>query len=249
MIQLAQSEDGPELLRRTAPPVTGVLCAMHWAMKQENPRLPHRFYLAGRQGVLKLSGGRATLCGPAEDAEELGAFLRFADVSQLTALDFVPPGWRVVEENRVLLRPPGPLLAPPRPLPGFEACPGAGEVIGVLESADGPIPPAARDFLYADLCARRNHGRATVYGVREGGELASTAGLWALAEGDAYLACVETRPQSQRRGYAGGLVARLCEQFGANRRLSLLCLPKLLPFYARFGFEETEGRGLISVID
>ena len=246
MIFKARSEDSAELLRRAAQPVTGALCAMHWEMQLENPRLPHQFYLAGQQGILKVSGGRATLCGPAEDAEELGAFLRFAGISQLTALDFLPHGWRVAEENQVMLRPAGTPLAPLGRPPGFEPCPGAEEVIEVLESADGPLPPAARDFFYADLCARRNHGRAAVYGAREDDVLVATAGLWALTDAEGYLACVETRLGSRGRGYAGGLIATLCAQYG-ERRLSLFCRRELVPFYARFGFAEAPCRGIISV--
>ncbi len=247
MIRRALPEDGPEVLRRATETATGALCAIHWQMLCQNPRLPHHFFLVGGEGLLKLSGGRALLCGPAEDAEELGAFLRFSGVSQLTALDFALPGWALAQENRVLLRPPAPAASPTAPPHGFCEAPAPAAVLEVLESADGPIqPPAARDFFYADLCARLNHGCAALVGLQAEGRLIATAGLWALTAQAGYLANVETRPECRRQGHAGALIRQLCATHG-GRPLSLFCQAALLPFYARFGFAPTGQRGLISI--
>ncbi|MDL2254529.1 GNAT family N-acetyltransferase [Ruminococcaceae bacterium OttesenSCG-928-I18] len=250
MIRLCGREDNREVLRRTSgQPMVGVLCRMHWEMLGENPRLPHRFYFVGDEALLKLSGGRATLCGTVQDADELGAFLRFAAVSQMTALDFFPPGWHLIETNSLLLRPAGlPHDTTAVPLPGkIDTFPPAEEVLSVLESADGPITPqVARDFLYADLNARRNHGKACVYGIRKAGRLAATAGLWALSGAEGYVACVETRPDSRRQGYATALLQQLCKDF-KNRTLCLICRGELVEYYGRFGFGKTGRLGLISV--
>ncbi len=250
MIRKATPADTAEVLRRAAPwPVTGVLCGMHWQMLLQNPRLPHVVYLTGHKGLLTVSGGRATLCGPVEDADELGVFLRFAGASQLTALQFVPKGWRLAEENRVMLRPAG-LSSPPVPLPAnFTAAPSIAEILEVLEESDGPIsPPAAREYFICDLQARRNHGMAMVYGIRKNGKTLATAGLWALTQNAGYLACVETRPAHRRRGYASSLVARLCADY-SSRSLSLLCKAPLAGFYTPFGFTDTGLLGYISVLD
>ncbi len=248
MIRKALPEDGQEVLRRASGPALGPLCSMHWQMQCKNPRLPHHFFLVGSAGLLQLSGGRAFLCGRAEDAEELGAFLRFSCISQLTALDFMPPGWALAEEDEVLLRPPAALPAHFAPPPGLVETPPAEDLLAVLESADGPIRPlAARDYFYADLCARRNHGYAVLYGLHQGGRLVSTAGLWALTPQGGYLANVETRPEHQRQGHAGALIRLLCARYG-DRPLSLLCRKELLAFYARFGFLPTGQKGLVSVL-
>ena len=250
MIRLCRPDDHAQVLHLTeGRPVVGALCRMHWRMLRENQRLPHRFYLVGEKALLKLSGGRATLCGPVQDAEELGAFLRFSGISQMTALGFFPPGWRLVETNTVMLR-PADADAPLRRSPaGLERCPPAGEVLAVLESADGPIAPeAARSYFYADLCTRRNHGCAAIYGMREEGLLAATAGVWALDGTEGYLACVETRPSFRRRGLAATLLGVLCEEYG-TRPLSLICRGELSPYYARFGFLKTNELGLISTAD
>ena len=254
MIRMAGPDDAREVLRRAeTQPTLGAICAIHWRMQQENPHLPHRFYLLDGEGLLKISGGRGFLCGAVGDTEELISFLRFAGVEQLTALGFFPPGWQVVEQDHILLRAaeshkPTEVF---KPL-GFAPTPTGEEVLGVLESSDGQIhPQAARDFFYADFCARRNHGAAVVYGLRPPGApansvLAATAGLWALAAHEGYIACVETRPEHQGQGYASELLRVLCEEFG-HLPLSLMCQEKLRDFYSRFGFLETGHKGIVSI--
>lgn len=248
MIRLDGPEDAPAVLAQAARwPVTGALVEMYWHMQMENPRLPHRFYLLDTGAVLRLGGSRATLCGPAGDPGELAAFLRHERISQMTALDTLPPGWRVVEDDTLLLRPAGPAPLPPPP-PGFEDCPSLEEVMAVLESQDGRMsPPAARDFFYADAAARRNHGGTVVYGIRREEGLAATAGLWALTLREGYVACVETRREYQGKGLASALLSQLVGRYG-DRPLSLLCQPALCSFYARWGFVPWPGaRGIISL--
>lgn len=247
MIQLAQPTDTGEVLRRARPwPAVGAIIELYWRMQQENPRLPHRFYLVGENGVLRMGGSRANLCGSVDDPAEMADFLRFERVAQITSIGFLPPGWRLVEEDEVLLRRPAPYTATwPE---GLDEAPRIGEVMQVLESTEGYMTPmAARGFFYADANARRNHGGAEIWGMRRQGQLVATAGAWAIAAREAYIACVETLPQYRGEGMAGGMLGGLCERLGGRLALSLLCLPALCPFYARWGFEPTGQRGIIGV--
>lgn len=247
MIRLAGPADEDEIIALAAAwPATGAIVEMYWRLQQENPRLPHRFYLAGG-AVLRVGGSRATLCGRVADPEEVAAFLHLEGVSQMTASDFYPTGWRLLETNKTLLRLPAPYAAP-APLPhGLEAWPDMEAVMAVLESRDGRMtPPAAREFFYADANARRNHGAAVVLGIREGDALAATAGAWAVTAREAYIACVETRAEAQGRGYATALLGLLCAQLG-GRAMSLMCRSEMQPFYARFGFAAVPVLGCISI--
>ncbi len=245
-------KDSLEVHRLTTMPVAGALCQMHWHMLCENPRLMHTFYRVGPGGLCKLSQGRALLCGKAEDAEEFGAFLRFANILQLTSSHLPPNGWHVVEQSRVMLRLPcspsdALLKNTAAPLPGFCQSVSPSDVIALLESSDGPIPDAARDFFYADLCARRNHGYAVLYGVKQQNVLQSTAGIWALLKHEGYIANVETHTQHRHKGLATALLSHLCLQYGRTRTLSLLCQDELIPFYARLGFSPTSRHSFVSV--
>lgn len=247
MIRLARPEDAARLLALAACwPAIGALVEMYWRMQAENPRLPHRFYLIDDSAVLRIGGARATMCGTVANPEEVAAFLRVEHVSQMTAGDFFPPGWRLLETNRVLLRAPAPFMAEPPP-PGFDPAPSMEAVMAVLESQDGRMsPPAARDFFYADANARRNHGAAWVPGIWAGETLAATAGAWAVTGREVYVACVETRLEARGRGHARALLGQLCARYGAQP-MSLLCRGEMLPFYAPFGFRPAPGLGLISL--
>ncbi len=236
--------------RLTTAPVQGTLLRMHWQMLAENPALPHAFFRVGNCGLCKISGKRALFLGYAEDAEEFGAFLRFSQVLQLTTSALPPEPWQVVEKTRVLLRFPGTKLPSSfsREIPGFCKAVQPRDILTLLESSDGPIPPAARDYFYADLCARRNHGYAVLYGIETEENLLATAGIWALLEKNAYIANVETRPEYRQKGFASFLIAQLCLDFGKTRTLSLLCDEELLTFYARLGFVATNQFSFVSVV-
>ncbi len=243
-------QDTLHLKLNTHSPVGGTLCRMHWQMLQENPALPHRFYRIDNTGLCKISGGRALLLGHAQDAEEFGAFLRFSQVLQLTTSNPPPPGWKVVEKSRVLLRPSNrilPAFIEHKEVKGFSKTVSPSDILTLLESSDGPIPPAARDYFYADLCARRNHGHAILYGILQNNALLSTAGIWALLEHEGYLANVETHFSHRNQGYASFLLSQLCHDFGSTHSLSLLCQEPLIAFYSRFGFAPTEEYSFVSI--
>lgn len=124
--------------------------------------------------------------------------------------------------------------------------PGINDVLEVLESTDGKMrPESARQAFYTDLNTRRNHRRALVCGVRENGRLVSTAGVYALAQGEAYIACVETVPPARGRGYATRLVQALAGTHRGQRR-TLICERELQGFYEKMGFVPFGALGVIA---
>ncbi len=236
----------------TKVPALGTVCRMHWRMLCKNSTLPHTFYSIGSSGLCRVSGKRALLLGRAENAEEFGDFLRFCNILQLTSNHQPPDGWQVVETTRVMLRAPATQAALPARVAlnsGESFCKSVSpsSVLALLESGDGPIPPLARDFFYADLCARRNHGYTAMYGITKNNTLLAGAGIWALLEKDAYIANVETHALHRHRGLATTLLTSLCCDFGKTRTLSLLCEEPLISFYTRFGFQADYQHFFVSV--
>ncbi len=264
MIREAGPKEEATVLRLArSQPATGPLVEIHWHIRAANPLVPLRFFLVGRQAVLKTTGVHATLCGTAEDPEELAAFLSFSGIQLLSALDQKPAGWQTGTQTVLLLRPGSPYLAgeencftaspgtaaffrPPQGV-SLDTCPAAREVFALLQQADPQLQQAqAADGFYADLNTRRNHGLAAVYGLRTAqGTLAATAGVYALTPREGYIACVETHQDCRRKGYASLLLRQLIASFG-ERPLSLLCAPNLAGFYANFGFKKTNRTGIIS---
>lgn len=249
MIRQADEKDADAVLRKlTAVPATGPLCEMHWHLLMQNRHMPHRFYITDSGAVLKLSGRRAALCGvpqaPAE-ARELADFLAFSRVDRLTAVDWYPPAWYVLDNAAVLARAPGQRV-PAIPLPpGFDAEPPVDDILAVLESTSGRMQPeGVREGFWVDFHIRRNHGVSRVYGIWEGGVLAATAGAWAINAQTAYIACVETLPGYRHRGYATALVAHLCAGLPAHT-LTLMCADETTGFYGRLGFAPTGQRCFI----
>lgn len=255
MIRDASPADGEAILAiARACPCVGARIETDWALAAENPRVPYRFYLAGEGAVLALNTQSALLAAPSRggvpaDGEELALFLSFSDTRLLFSDGWAPPGWR--RDVHLRMRRP-PLAATPagEDPPGLDRDPAPDEVIDVLVSGADSLAPAARDRLYTDLQLRRNHGRAAVWGIRfpcrgSGGQLAATAGAWALTDQEAYIACVETRPEARRRGHARALMEALSRHF-ADRALTLVCREDLRPFYERLGFEPVDERGVLA---
>lgn len=244
MIRKAGRENGPQILEIFAgTPALGVLCAMNWNLQTENPRLPYGFYRTDWQAAIQITGSRGVYCGPCPDSEqreELSEFLSFCGLSAWTAAGWHPPNWRVAEDSRVME-----LItrtkAPPK-LSGLDCCPSAREVMAVLEhSGAAALPEAVRESFWVDFNVRRNHNAAAVYGLRREGRLVSTAGLYAIAQKQAYLACVETLPDYQGQGYAKNLIRALCHQY-PDHQIYLLCQDSLQAFYQTLGFETREHR-------
>lgn len=244
--------DGQDLLLATVRRAhcVGPRLEVDWRILQDNPKMPYRFYFAGPtfagpEAVIELTGRGAVVCGQPEDEEEAALFLAHAGVDRLVSDGWAPAGWA---KNRyeVMLRQPAPMAMPGLP-PGLVEWPAAREVLQVLESRDGPIRPNGnRDGFYADLCARRNRGYAEVYGIKEGIVPVCTAGVYALTEDEAYIACVETTPPAVGKGYASALVYLLCHRFAA-RRISLMCAPALFGFYAPMGFRPAHKTGVVAI--
>ncbi len=265
MIRDATAADGPFILqavRRSA--CTGARIEVDWTIAMQNPAVPYRFYLLGaaQPCVLAVNTHAALLAGTPRDGEELALFLSFTDVARLFSDGWSPPGWKREAFWRMRKPPAGEEPDGDRsPATGgpysnlnivWDAAPAVEDVLAVLESTDGRIlPPAARERLYVDLQIRRNHGCAEVYGIRDGnppvgsGRLLSTAGVWALTPGEAYIACVETRPEARRRGYAHALVRALATRF-ASRACTLICGEELCGFYEPLGFARLDQGGIMS---
>ena len=216
----------------TQSPVTGLRMEVDFRLLRQNPRMPYRFYSAGESAVLQDTGGYVRLCGMPENPAELDAWLSFIGAKSLFSDGWAPALWQ--QQPLLTLR----LSAPPPPPaegePVIDTAPSMEEVIALF-AENNSVGLPAYDNLYADLCARRNHGFGCVYGIREGGRLVSTAGLFALTPTRAYIGGVETLAAYRARGYASLLVRRLCRNF-AGREISLLCGPPLLSFYSRLGF-------------
>ena len=229
-------------------PATGPLCQMHWQLLQQNRHMPHRFFLTDSGAVLKLSGRRATLCGvpqTSEEGAEIQDFLVFSNADRLTAVDWYAPGWILVDNAAVMRRSANAPLPPVPPVPGFDPEVPVNDVLDVLESSSGPMEPeGVREGFWVDFHIRRNHGYSRVYGVWEGDVLAATAGAYAVLDKTAYIACVETRPESRGKGYATALLAQLCADL-PEHDISLLCRDELCGFYAPLGFAKTGQHGFI----
>lgn len=236
MISLATPQQAPRLLeicRRT--PCVGPRVWVDFHIAADNPKMPYRFYLSPPGTLIELTGRGAVVCGNPASDEEVALFLKMSGAARLISDGWAPGGWHT-SRYEMLARPAGP-FAEASPPAALDEAPRTEEVLAVLESSDGRIRPEdSRDGFAADLCARRNRGYAAVYGIREAGRLAATAGVYALSDTEAYLACVETVAPARGRGHAAALVGLLCQRFGGGRQMTLLCDESLSGFYTPFGF-------------
>ena len=82
-------------------------------------------------------------------------------------------------------------------------------------------------------------GRAVVWALEQGGELACTVGAYAIGTEQAYMACGETAEPLRGRGIGGRLIVRLANTLSAQGLQPLfLCSPERVHFYTRLGFEK-----------
>ena len=73
----------------------------------------------------------------------------------------------------------------------------------------------------------------------QGETLACTVGAYALANGQAYMACGETAEPLRGRGIGGRLIVRLANELSAEGfQPVFLCAPERVHFYTRLGFEK-----------
>ena len=202
---------------------------------------PGRFF-AGPTLALDVGGNTAWTAGHA-NPEELAGFLAFCGCSAVVLDEAVcpaPTGWNRAETCTVFGIEPGKRL----PLPPAEEAlwqsltwdtePAAGPVAKMLF----PDRPSRRDDFYSELCSKRSRGLARVWALRQGEEILCTVGAYALANGQAYMACGETAEPFRGRGVGGRLIVEMANALSAEGwKPVFLCSPERVHFYTRLGFE------------
>ena len=203
---------------------------------------PWRFY-AGPTLALEISGSTAWAAGSA-NPEELDGFLAFCGCESviLDEAGCLPPtGWRRAEALTVFG------LAPGRALP----LPAADEALWAQLTLDREPPALAvaralypedtarQEDLYSELCTKRIRGKALVWMLRQGRETVCTVGAYALANGQAYMACGQTAEQLRGKGIGGRLIVQTANELAAEGQHPVfLCGPERVHFYTRLGFEK-----------
>ena len=202
---------------------------------------PGRFF-AGPTLALDVGGSTAWLAGHA-NPDELAGFLNFCGC-EAVVLDEAgcppPTGWKRAKTLSVFGLPPGRQL----PLPEADAAlwqslekntePAAGKTAEMLF----PDRPGRRDDFYSELCSKRSRGLAWVWTLEREGEIVCTVGAYALADGQAYMACGETAEALRGRGIGGRLIVGMANALSAEGWMPVfLCSPERVHFYTRLGFE------------
>ena len=204
----------------------GKLClgaTMPLALELLGKSQPGRFF-AGPTLALDIGGSTAWMAGHA-NPEELAGFLTFCGCGAvvLDEAEAAPPaGWTRARSHTIFGLTPGRQLPEPEADEAlwasltFDRDPLARPVAEALF----PARPARRDDFYSELCTKRSRGRARVWALWQGETLACTVGAYALANGQAYMACGETAEPLRGRGIGGRLIVRLA----LGRRLPA-CFP------------------------
>ena len=203
---------------------------------------PGRFF-AGPTLALDVGGSTAWLAGHA-NPDELAGFLNFCGC-EAVVLDEAgcppPTGWKRAKTLSVFGLPSGRQL----PLPEADATlwqildkntePAAGKTAEMLF----PDRPGKRDDFYSELCSKRSRGLARVWTLEREGEIVCTVGAYALADGQAYMACGETAEALRGRGIGGRLIVGMANALSAEGWVPVfLCCPDRVHFYTRLGFEK-----------
>ena len=183
----------------------------------------------------------AWLAGHA-NPEELASFLAFCGCESviLDEAECLPPnGWQKAEMLTVFGLAPGrtlPLPAADEALWGqlaFDREPPALTVARALYPAD----TARQEDFYSELCSKRARGKALVWALQQGSEMVCTVGAYALANGQAYMACGQTARPLRGKGIGGRLIVRMANELAAEGyRPVFLCSPERVHFYTRLGF-------------
>ncbi len=201
---------------------------------------PWRFY-AGPTLALELSGSAAWLAGHA-NPEELAGFLAFCGCESIIldeALCPPPTGWHKAETLTVFGLAPGKAL----PLPAADEAlwaqltldrePSAMAVARALYPAD----IARQEDFYSELCSKRTRGKALAWTLQQGSETVCTVGAYALANGQAYMACGQTAEHLRGQGLGGRLIVQMANELAAKGQHPVfLCAPERVHFYTRLGF-------------
>ena len=100
-----------------------------------------------------------------------------------------------------------------------------------------PTDPARRDDAYSELCSKRSRGRAVVWALQQGGQTVCTVGAYAVANGQAYMACGQTAEPLRGKGIGGRLIVQMANALAAEGEHPVfLCAPERVHFYTRLGF-------------
>ena len=199
------------------------------------------WFFAGSTLAVELSGSTAWIAGHA-NPDELASFLAFCGCSAAVLDDAKgppPTGWTRVKTHSVFGLQPGPQL----PLPAadetlwqsltLEENPPAYPVAEFLF----PDRPARRDDFYSELCTKRSRKKAQVWTLSRAGEIVCTVGAYAIANGQAYMACGETVESLRGRGIGGRLIVQMANALSAEGYQPVfLCSPERVHFYTRLGF-------------
>ena len=174
--------------------------------------------------------------------EVRGRFLAFCGCGSVILDEGVcppPTGWHRAETLAVFGLAPGKVL----PLPAVEdalwssltldAQPPAMTVAQALY----PTDPARRDDAYSELCSKRSRGRAVVWALQQDGQTVCTVGAYAVANGQAYMACGQTAEPLRGKGIGGRLIVQMANALAAEGEHPVfLCAPERVHFYTRLGF-------------
>lgn len=235
----------PRQKRRFRNACRGTLCfgaTMPLALKLFSQSQPGRFF-AGPTLALDVGGSTAWTAGHA-NPEELASFLAFCGCSAVILEETVcpaPTGWKRAKTHTVFGIAPGTQL----PLPPAEDTlwqsltkntePAAGPVAELLF----PDRPSRRDDFYSELCTKRSRGLARVWTLEREGEILCTVGAYAMADGQAYMACGETAEPFRGRGIGGRLIVEMANALSAEGWMPVfLCSPERVHFYTCLGFEK-----------
>lgn len=191
-------------------------------------------FFAGEEAAVDANGRNVIACG-SYDPEEMAGFLAFLDKHSLITDGPCPAGWRLDHYLHLYTIEPGQRLQlGPKPEGlTLNETPSPYGVAGVLFGDR----PDRRDDFYAELCTKRNHGRALVWTLEQEGKILSTVGAYALWAGQAYLACGQTDPALRGRGIGGWLIPHMANTLAAQGwQPLLLAKPERVHFYDRLGF-------------
>lgn len=219
-------------------PVLDALLPLDCALFRKSQ--PWRFY-AGPTLALELSGSTAWLAGHANPAE-LAGFLSFCGCESVILNEAAcppPVGWHKAEALTVFG------LAPGKPLP----LPEADEALWTQLTLDRqppamavaralyPADTAKQEDFYSELCTKRSRGKAFAWTLGQGSKPVCTVGAYALANGQAYMACGQTAEPLRGRGIGGRLIVQMANELAAQGLCPVfLCSPERVHFYTRLGF-------------
>ena len=218
-------------------PFFGALFGRDLALWAGNAGAPTKLYTLP-DAALAISGRSAQLCGAVQNWEELVLFLQFAGVEKLTADRPAPlPPLQTLHLYGLAVGQSLPLVSkePPAGL-RLQTAPAIGPVADLLFPE--PARAARRDAFYSETCTAVAHGLARVWALETPeGALVSTVGAYAMAGGEAYMACGETIPTRRGQGIGGWLIPALANALAAEGwQVRFLCADNRRPFYERHGF-------------